>query len=275
MSANAMPWAIDLDVSKGRKPQTDAGSPADELSVLGLVELILKQPARLEQMIRHPALATQLAPRFLAISLASFALFGVAMALVFGAAGVWPRLTSFADVLHGAGGWPLVFAEAGGSALLSHWLDGGALVLIAAYAFGLVAASGVCLPSLYFYGLLAGVRLSMLDVVLHTLKSKATAAVALIGLLPIYAAVALAMVIFPAPLAIRAPVFWLGLILPFLAGLWGTWSLYRGFLQLSDTLPSDCRGQRRCFLRRLVLAWAACYSAVTPVLIFTLWQRLA
>ena len=40
-------------------------------------------------------------------------------------------------------------------------------------AFGLIAASGICLPSLYFYALLAGVRMTMVDVVLHTLKSKA------------------------------------------------------------------------------------------------------
>ena len=32
-------------------------------------------------------------------------------------------------------------------------------------AFGLVAASGVCLPSLYFYCLLAGVRMTMVEVV--------------------------------------------------------------------------------------------------------------
>jgi hypothetical protein len=266
---------MDVDAGKSTKARVGAGSSASAPGMLDLVELILKQSGRLDQLIREPALAKHLAPRFLAIALASFALFGVAMSLVFGAAGVWPRLTSLTDVLHGDGGWPLVFADAHGSSILSHWLDGGAWVLIAAYAFGLIAASGICLPSLYFYGLLAGVRMSMLDVVLHTLKSKATAAVALIGLLPIYAALALAVVIVPAPAAIRGPVFWLGLILPFLAGLWGTWSLYRGFLGLTETLPSECRGQRRCFLRRLVLAWAACYSAVTPVLIFTLWQRLA
>ena len=65
-----------------------------------------------------------------------------------------------------------------------------------AYAFGLVAASGVCLPSLYFYCLLAGVRMTMLEVVVHAVKSKAMAAVALVGILPIYVAVAMGVVIF-------------------------------------------------------------------------------
>ncbi|MES2794263.1 MAG: hypothetical protein V4719_31910, partial [Planctomycetota bacterium] len=40
-----------------------------------------------------------------------------------------------------------------------------------------------------------------------------------------------------------------------------------------DTVPVERRVQRKFFLQRLVLSWAACYSAVSPVLIFTLWQR--
>ena len=54
------------------------------------------------------------------------------------------------------------------------------------------------LPSLYFYCLLAGVRMTMLEVVVHAVKSKAVAAVALVGILPIYVAVAMGVVIFDA-----------------------------------------------------------------------------
>ena len=252
------------------------GREASDLGVMGLVELILKRRERLDRLIREPALAPQLVPRFLAIALVGFVLYGVAMSTVLGAARVWPHLTALPLLWQGSGYWPLQFAPAGavGNAL-DPWLDGSAWALIAAYAFGLIAASGICLPSLYFYGLLAGVRMSMLDVVLHTLKAKATAAVALIGLLPIYAAFALAIVIFPVPSFGQTQVFLLGLALPFLAGLWGTWSLYRGFMRLADTLPDDSRGRRVSFLRRLVLAWSACYSAVTPILIFTLWDKLS
>ena len=64
----------------------------------------------------------------------------------------------------------------------------------------------------------------------------------------------------------------LGLVLPFIAGLWGTVSLYEGFLQMCDTMPPGRAARRGCFLRRLVLSWSACYSAVMPVMIYSLWE---
>jgi hypothetical protein len=69
-------------------------------------------------------------------------------------------------------------------------------------------------------------------------------------------------------------VLWLGFILPFLAGLYGVRSLYFGFMRLTATLPGSCRESRTCFLRRLVLSWAAIYSVVTPVMIYTVWEAL-
>ena len=243
-------------------------------SPLALVELILKDPARLDRLIREPARQVELLPRFLAISLIGFTFFGLAMALVLSTSTVWPKLFAMDAVLAGREAVPLRFESTAQASLLTHWFDGDALRLIVAYAVGLIAATGICLPSLYFYGLLAGVRMTMLDVVLHALKSKAVAAVTLVGVLPIYAAIGLAIAIFPLPASLRDAMLMLGLILPFLAGTAGTYSLYRGLSGLADTMPAACRGDRACFLRRLVLSWAACYSAVSPVLIFTLWQRL-
>ncbi|HEY7158759.1 MAG TPA: hypothetical protein VH575_32745, partial [Gemmataceae bacterium] len=66
-----------------------------------------------------------------------------------------------------------------------------------------------------------------------------------------------------------------GLALPFLAGVWGVRSIYVGFLGLADTLPPERRCRRTCFLRRLTVAWAAVYTAVTPVMIWSLYQNLA
>lgn len=63
--------------------------------------------------------------------------------------------------------------------------------------------------------------MSLLDVAVQALKSKATSAVALVGILPIYAAVGMGIVIFEAPESVRIGAYWLGLILPFIAGLWG------------------------------------------------------
>ncbi len=240
-----------------------------DTSLFTLLELILKRPERIETLIRDAACKRELLPRFLMIALGGFVLFGLAMTLVLRAANLWPQLAPLSAIWDGTVQTPLRFVSQTGA---SQFGAGAALVV--AYSIGLIAASGICLPSLYFYCLLAGVRMSALDVVMHTLKSKATAAVALVGILPIYAALALGIVIFPVTPTVRGAVVCLGLALPFVAGLWGTWSLYRGFMGLTETLPAGCRGRRACFLRRLVLAWSACYTAVTPVLVHTLWQRL-
>ncbi len=251
---------------------SEAASAGD--GPLALVELILKNPARLDGLIREPARQVELLPRFLAIALTGFTLFGIAMTLVLCASTVWPKLSAMDAFLDGREATLLRFESAAPASPLLHWLNGEAVSLVVAYAVGLIAATGICLPSLYFYGLLAGVRMTMLDIVLHSLKSKAVAAVTLIGVLPIYAAVGLAIAIFPLPTGLRDAMLLLGLVLPFLAGTAGTYSLYRGLSGLVDTMPAERRCQRGCFLRRLVLSWAACYSAVSPVLIFTLWQRL-
>lgn len=241
-------------------------------SLQELVELILKRPRQLEALIHDPRWQSVLAPRLLSVALAGFFLFGVALSLVLMSAELWPRLTplaefvrtprapliAFDDVPHG---WSVVW-------------NGAALQLTFAYCFGLIAASGVCLPSLYFYGLLSGVNPTMLDVLMQTLKAKAVSAVALVGILPIYAAVALGLSLFDLPQWLEAGALWLGLILPFIAGLYGVNSLYLGFGRLAQSLPSSARERRGCFLQRLVLSWAAVYTAVTPVMIYTVWEAL-
>ena len=203
-------------------------------------------------------------------------LFGVTMSLVLTVAGRWPSLTALATWIEVGTEAPLSFAAIEPPCgHLAPWLNGEALALVAAYAFGLVAASGVCLPSLYFYCLLAGVRMTMLDVVVHAVKSKAVAAVALVGILPIYVALAMGVVIFGGGELLLAPTLLLGLMLPFIAGVWGTISLYQGFSQLCDTMSPARAKRRQCFLRRLVLSWSACYSAVMPVMIFALWEVMS
>ncbi|WP_425619407.1 hypothetical protein NA78x_003147 [Anatilimnocola sp. NA78] len=269
-NSDGLPFAelVAEDVSAANEPAST--------NLLGLVEMILKRPDRLEKLIRQPESQAELLPKFLAISLLGFVFFGVALSLVFTAAGQWPRLTPIRDLLAGDSTIVIAFETlAAGHSSLSFWLDGSAWQLIFAYAIGLVAASGICLPSLYFYSLLAGVRMTMLDVVIQTLKSKATAAVALVGILPLYAALGLGIVIFDAPPLVREATFWIGLVLPFLAGLFGTYSLYRSLAGLADTLPPERRSHRECFLQRLVLSWAACYTAVTPLMIHSLWTMLA
>jgi hypothetical protein len=269
----AGPDTVPANIEQPSMPGIEA--PA-KTGVTDLVELILKRRDRLEQLIREPSLQSVLLPKFLAIALIGFVFFGVALSLVFTSAGQWPRLVAIRDIVTGQTDSIVTFDSLPSAQTpLGRWLDGSAEALIAAYAIGLIAATGICLPSLYFYGLLAGVRMTMLDVVLQALKSKATAAVALVGVLPIYAALGLAVAIFDLPEPLRNVTFWLGLALPFLAGLFGTYSLYHGLAGFGDTLAADRRCRRECFLRRLVLSWAACYTAVTPVMIHSLWVMLA
>jgi hypothetical protein len=154
----------------------------------------------------------------------------------------------------------------------ARWSDGAWASLTLAYVLGMVAATGVCLPSFYFYGLLAGVKLSMLQATAHAVKCLAVTAVVLVGALPIYVAIALGMIVFSAPAEGTQWTIGMGLALPFVAGLGGVYSLFVGFTGLADTLPA-CR--RACFLRRLTLAWSVCYSTVTPVMIYWLWTRFA
>src|SRR6266511_681003 len=94
---------------------------ARELSLLGLVEVLLKEPQQLDDLNRDEARQAELMPRFLAISLASFALFGVALALIlhFVPAGAYPHSVVPVPV--------------------SRLTDGSALALILAYNLGLVA----------------------------------------------------------------------------------------------------------------------------------------
>jgi hypothetical protein len=252
--------------------EADEFLPVGNERTMGLFELILKNRTFLHKLIRDPTKKVELVPRFLVICLTAFLFYGVAMSLVLGAARVWPQLTDVPDFL-ASSGQSLIHFRAG-SDIWQPWTDSSAFKLVFAYSFGLIAASGVCLPTLYFYGLLSGVRMSMLDVVVHALKAKATAAVALIGILPIYAAVGMGIVIFDVSDLFVHGAILLGLCLPFIAGLWGTRSLYVGFCGLSDTMLSQEQCQRACFLRRLVFSWSVVYSAVAPVMIFTLWQAM-
>jgi hypothetical protein len=233
--------------------QRSAGAPAPASARVGgplaLAEWILKSPARVEALVRDPSAALELIPRLLAVALFSFTLYGAAMAVLLEMGRVVLPLLPPARIA-----------------------DGSALFLVLAYDLGLVAACGVCLPSFYFYGLLAGIRPSMAQVAVHAIQGLAVTGIVLLGILPIYVAFALGLVVFEAAQDSMELAFYAGLCLPFLAGLWGLRALHRSFVGLTWSLPERCRTSRYCFLRRLIAAWGVCYTAVTPVMIFTLWR---
>ncbi len=233
-----------------------AGSGPDERSVLGLAELLLKNPSRVDRLARDEGSRLLLLPSLLAIGLVSFSLFALGLVLTLAAAP----------------------AEALPGLLAQRWAahrTAAALALWLAYALGFTLTTGVCLPSFYFYGLLAGVRLSWAQVTAQIMKGQASTAVMLIGIMPIYVAAALGAILFAAPPPGLRAVLDAGLALPFAAGLWGVRSIYVGFLGLSDTLPPQRRCRRECWLRWLTAACSACYTAVCPVMIYTLWGYFA
>ena len=100
----------------------------NENSVLGLVELLLKHPDRVERLNREQARLPLLVPRFLLIALASYTLFAIAMILIF--------------ELVPAAAMPSIVPANG-------WSKATALGLLLGYTLGLVAANGVCLPSFF------------------------------------------------------------------------------------------------------------------------------
>ncbi len=228
------------------------GDERSEGKTTELVELMLKNQRRLDALIRQESRAPDLIPRLLAVALVGFTIFGIAATLILNLAVSLPSWVPRA-----------------------RWSDGTWANLTLAYVLGLVAATGVCLPSFYFYGLLAGVKLSMIQSVAHAVKCLAVTAVVLVGALPIYVAIMLGMIVFSAEAELMQQTITLGLALPFVAGLWGVKTLFLGFADLAETLPPCRKRERACFLRRLTVAWAACYTAVTPVMIIWLWTRLS
>jgi hypothetical protein len=260
----------DIDTADVELPTTA------DITMFRLVELVLKNRRGLHRVLRNPAAHPALLPRLLAVAVTGFLLFGIVMSLVLTVSNRWPVLSAISTWID-TPTTPLISFHSINSTWgrFSPWLSGQAFILAGAYAFGLVAASGIALPSLYFYSLLAGVRMSMLEVVVHAVKAKAIAAVALVGITPIYVAAAMGVVIFDVGKFWLFITLLLGLSLPFIAGVWGTVSLYQGFSELCDTMSADRAANRECFLRRLVLSWSVCYSAIVPVMIHTIWQVLS
>ncbi len=245
-----------LQAPAGLKDEPSLATEAP--TTLGLVELLLKQPGRVDALSHEAAHQAALLPRLLLIAQASYLVFGLVLVLVLNVAPA--EALRFGPLL----GIPP-----------AAWEDGTALSLPLAYNLGIVLAACVCLPSFYFYSLLAGVRLSWLQISLVVAKGTAANAVMLLGILPIYVAIALGGIVLHAPAELLHGAIVAGLLLPFGAGLWGLREIYRSIVTLSANIPLQGPCPRPCFLRRLTFAWAAVYTAVVPVMIYRLWEYFA
>jgi hypothetical protein len=217
----------------------------DEPTFANLTEMTLKRPEDLRAVARDEELQPRVVLNLLLIGLSGITLFSAAFTVILSCAPPleWaPRVS-----LH----------------------DRSVLRPLATYAIGMIGALGICLPSFYFYGLLAGVRASMLQVTAISLHALANTGMILMGVLPIYVGVVLGALVLGAtngpiyPILIAA-----GFLLPFLAGLSSLKVMVAGFIDLSRTLPEVRMERRAPMVRLLALAWAALYTAVAPV---TLW----
>lgn len=256
VASDEAPPKFDVDPAQADAAPTRTERRGELLADTGIVELLLKHQAELDRRLRTEQDQAELVPRLLAVAVGGLALYGIVATILLNMArersGFWlPGLPP------------------------AYWNQPSVGNLAVAYSVGLLAACGICLPSFYFYGLLAGVRMTMLAAAAHALKGAAASAVALVGILPIYVALALNALLFSRDPAWLTVLSALALLLPFVAGLWGVYCLNRGFLMLADTIPAERRCRRACLLRRLTWAWSGCFTFVTPLVIYTLWQQLA
>jgi hypothetical protein len=232
--------------------------PDQPPGAIGLVEMLLKSEDRVDRLNRSPVLQGELFPRFLLISQASTLAYGAMMVLVIN---LVPRVALVANGLV-----PIPPAQ---------WDDLTALALPLSYNLSTVLAACVCLPSFYFYCLLAGVPMTWLQIVSLVGKGMAASAIMLLGILPIYVALVLGLMVFNARPENLHDCVQIGLILPFIAGLWGLRGIYRGIFDLNAQRPLAPYHRRDGFLRRLVVSWAAVYTTVLPVMIYRLWELFA
>ena len=139
-----------------------------------------------------------------------------------------------------------------------------------AFTGAFIGTLGICLPSFWFYTQLSGLDASFRLVAAQALRAQATTSVLLLGVLPFYAAYAMG-----AALHLFSPggVVIVGLWLPFAVGLFGVGALYKAFRSLAQHLPRT-HVRRGNFLLRMVLCWAAVYSVIAPIALWSLASAL-
>ena len=214
-----------------------------------LLDLLLRDKESTDRLCADRDQAAALLPRLLAIGAASVA----AWALVHGGL----LLASQQAIL------PAALADAP-----PWWTP---IVLFVALEGGLLGAQLAGMPSFTFYALLAGIETHGWRIAVESMRARATAAIMLLGLLPVYLAVGLGLVlVFPDAAwegrALHGLVLGVGgTALPFIAGLAAPGSLLRAFHRmLSEGLPTG-QTRRRPMPLLLVLAWSTLFTALAPL----------
>lgn len=133
-----------------------------------------------------------------------------------------------------------------------------------AYFVGFFGTQIASLPSAYFYALLAGVKTHGWRVAVEALRSQATSALVLLGLVPVHLAVGLGVGLGYGQHSLAFELVWFSsAALPFLAGLAGVRSMHRNFYRLvRDARPEESRTPAPALL---VLAWSALFTVLAPM----------
>jgi hypothetical protein len=242
---NTTPSIAELANANVAEAEAEADADAAEEAVSGplnFYELVLRDDRRLDRWIVDPELYDRGIRKFLGVSVAGTAVYGTMVGLV-------AQVTS---------------VDAGTRA----WL--GTLPMLTfplALTLAFLGALMVCLPSFYFYTQLSSLDASFRIVTGQALRAQARTAALLLGVLPIYVAIALGAAV--GVLDGGPAILGMGICLPFIVGIAGLTSLARSFHRLSQELPV-AHVRRPHFLSRLVLAWGAVYSVVAPVALYRL-----
>jgi hypothetical protein len=215
----------------------------------GMVDLLLRERAATDTLCADQDQAAAILPRLLGIAAIGVA----AWAAVEGGLLVGSAQVVFPEALAGGPWW---------------WAP---VALFVAYETAFLGVQLAGLPSFYFYGLLAGIRTHGWRIAVESLRARATAAVVLLGVLPVYLAVGLGLVlVFPDSTVLGMTLHTLfltvgGMALPFLCGLAAPLSLYRAFTRMVAEVQVDGATRRRPMPVVLVLAWSVFFSVLAPL----------
>lgn len=199
-----------------------------------MFDLVLRHPRHLDQLLRDEAQLPRAIQELVTLSFIGLAVHGLVVGISAQLAGTE------------------VFFARGMPAL---WMP-------VAFVLAFLGALGICLPSFYFFTQLSGLDASFRLVTAQAIRGTAKTAVLLLGALPFYAAWLLGNVV--GLFSNVEGTLTIGMVLPFLVGLWGVVEVDRGFRGMVDALPVT-HVRRGNFIRRMVLAWGALYTVIAPV----------
>lgn len=217
--------------------------PEEEMPAVrpSMFDLVLRRPRLLDRILREEGALPKAIQDLASLSVVGLAVYG----LVVGASAQLVR-----DRLI-----PSSFFASG---LPAVWMP-------LAFVLAFLGAICICLPSFYFFTQLSGLDASFRMVTAQALRGVASTAVLLLGAAPFYAAWVLGNVV--GLFEDVDTTLQVGMAIPFAVGLFGVGAVYQAFRSMVDVLPVTHQ-RRGNFVRRMVLAWGALFTAIAPVALY-------